>query len=61
MNLRNILRRVPQPYKRWIARPIGVAFVLLLVPLAAALDIAGWVKRVTGAAIIDLWEDIGTW
>lgn len=59
-NVKHALKRVPQPYKTWVARSVLPFFFVIMVPYAAIAEGAGWCKEMAGE-VADAWRDVRTW
>jgi hypothetical protein len=61
MNLQNSLKPIPQPYKRWIGRPLALAFIAVLLPVAAAIDAFDWLNDIVEREVVGIWREIADW
>lgn len=59
-SFRQLVKPVPQPYKKWLARFVLVVTLIPSVAIVGAIDAAKWLGQVA-EEVWDGWKDVARW
>lgn len=59
-SIKGALKKVPQPYKTWIARIILPFFLVATILIAAVRESAVWCKEMARESA-DAWREVRSW